>query len=476
MIRSAPPVLPLGTRAYRGRLLTPVQAAFPGPARVARAGASSPPPASRPPASRPPASRPPVSRPPARPSTLPPRPAERARLRYIDDAILLVAPEGHIVSAEPAALTSFRGPILDLRPAVLIPGFVDAHLHFPQTRITGSASGPLLEWLDRSVFPEEARFHDPAYAAAVADDFIRRLLLAGTTTSVAFSSAHPTATDQLFDALHRTGLRGVAGLTLMDQNCPEALRLGHREAVPAMRDLIQKWHGKDEGRLRFVITPRFAPSCSRALLEAAADLADEHQLFIQTHIAEQPAEAEAALRACPWGTDYLDIYDRLGLLGPRTLFAHAIHLSDREWDRIAEAGARVAHCPDSNFFLGSGRMALDEPRRRGIPVALGSDIGAGRSFDMRRAMSHAFDNALCLGNRLSPAELFTLATLGGAEALDLADHIGTLEAGKEADFLAVRCPDHITTEAEILAQLAFASEESRVLRVYVRGAQVHPIP
>ncbi|EYF03930.1 guanine deaminase [Chondromyces apiculatus] len=431
MTTSAPSPIPLGTRAYRGRLLSPLT---PEGSRNQGAG-----------------------------------------LRFIEDALLLVTPDGRILSAGPAATTTFRGPVLDLRPAVLIPGFVDAHLHYPQTRITGSASGPLLDWLERSVFPEEARFDDPAHAAAVASDFTRRMLMAGTTTCAAYSSAHAAATDTLFEALDRAGLRAFAGLTLMDQGCPEPLRLDHREALPAMRDLIQKWHGKGEGRLQFIVTPRFALSCSRPLLEAAAQVAADHQLFVQTHLAESPAEAEAVLRACPWAIDYLDVYDRLGLLGPRSLFAHAIHLSPRAWDRLAEAGARVAHCPDSNFFLDSGRMPIDEPRRRHVPIALGSDVGAGRSFDMRRAMSHAFDSALCLGTRLTPAELFTLATLGGATALDLQGRVGSLDPGKEADFLVVRCPDHITTEEGILAQLAFASDESTIQRVYVRGAQVHPV-
>lgn len=434
---------PLGVRAYRGRLLTPL--------------------------------------------ATPPGSPKSSSLRFLDDAVLVVAPDGRITSVDAvdpgdtgASALDRRSfppiPVLDLRPAVLLPGFIDAHLHYPQTRITGSASGTLLEWLERSAFPEENRFADPAYAARVADEFAGRLFAAGTTTCAAFSSAHPTATDRLFAALQRAGLRAFAGLTLMDQACPEALRLPPDDAILAARDLIAKWHGHDQGRLHFAITPRFAPSCSRALLEAAAQLAAEHGLLIQTHVAEQPAEAAAALSAHPWAADYLDIYDRAGLLGPRTLLAHAIHLSPREWDRLAEAGASVAHCPDSNFFLGSGRMPVAEPRRRGVPVALGSDVGGGRTFELRRAMSHAFDSALCLGERLSPAELLRMATLGGAEALGLADRIGSLEPGKEADFLAVRCPGHAATEAEILAQIAFAGDESRVERVYVRGIQVHPAP
>ncbi len=399
--------------------------------------------------------------------------AADAGLRFIEDALIVVGEDGRIASVGAFAQGAFQGPVLDLRPAVLLPGFVDAHLHFPQARVTGSASGPLLEWLERTVFPEEARFTDAGYAAAVAGELVGRMLAVGTTTCAAFSTSSPAATHTLFEALERSGIRAVAGLTLMDQACPDALRLPAEEAIPAARDLVQRWHGAAGGLLRFAVTPRFAVSCSRPLLEAAAQLAADHGLLIQTHVSENPAEGEEALRAHPYADGYLDVYDRLGLLTPRTVLAHCVHLSPREWDRVAEAGARVAHCPDSNFFLGSGRMALREPLARGVTVALGSDVGAGRSFDLRRAMSSAFDAALCTGLRAPPAALLRAATLGGAEALGLAAEIGTLEPGKDADFIAVDVPEHARTEAELLAQIAFASDAAAVRRAYVRGAQVH---
>lgn len=421
---AAGPVLFPATRAYRGRLLTPI------------AGEPAP--------------------------------------RYLDDALLIVAEGGRIELVGPFSPNAFQGPVLDLRPAVLLPGFIDAHLHFPQTRIIGSASGPLLDWLERSVFPEEARFVDGEYAAIVAGEFSRRLLAAGTTTCAAFSSSSPQATDILFERLRRVGLRAIAGLTLMDQACPEALRLGVEDAIPAARDLVQKWHGAAAGLLHVAVTPRFALSCSRPLLQAAAQLAADHRLLIQSHVSENPSEGEATLQAHPYAADYLDVYDQVGLLTDRTVLAHAIHLSPREWDRLAEAGARVVHCPDSNFFLGSGRMPLGEARARGVPLGLGSDVGAGRSFDMRRAMSSAFDSALSTGTRLAPDDLLRAATLGAAEALGLAASIGSLEPGKEADFIVMALPDHVRTEAEVIAQITFASDTATVQRAYVRGAQVHP--
>ncbi|WP_437591312.1 guanine deaminase [Sorangium sp. So ce1000] len=422
---SAPPP-PASPRAYRGRLLTPIAASSNG-----------------------------------------------ARVRYLDDALLVIDSDGRIAQAAPFAPGAFPGPVLDLRPSVLTPGFIDAHVHFPQTRIIGSASGALLDWLERSVFPEEARFRDDGYAALVAGEFTGRLLASGTTTCVVFSSSCAGATDKLFRALLSAGLRGIAGLTLMDQSCPEALRVPRDEAIAAARDLAQRWHGEGGGLIEVAITPRFAPSCSRPLMEAAARLAQDHGLLVQTHVAENPAEGEATLRAHPWARDYLDVYDRVGLLTGRALLAHGIHLSPREWDRIAETGSSIVHCPDSNFFLGSGRMRLSDARARAIPVGLGSDVGAGRSFDMRRGMSSAFDNALCLGDRLTPADLFVMATQGTADAIGLGRVVGSLEAGKEADFIALRFPEHVLGEAETLNHLVFASDAT-VQRAFVRGRPVYP--
>ncbi len=391
-------------------------------------------------------------------------------LRFFADGLLVVE-HGRLVSVGPYAADAACGAILDLRPAVLLPGFVDTHLHFPQTRVIGSASGPLLEWLEQTVFPEEARFRDEAYARPVAAELVARLLAAGTTTSAIFSSSSELATSVLFEALDRSGLRAIAGLTLMDQACPDGVRVPADEALAACARLVERWHGHDGGRLGFAVTPRFALSCSRALMEGAARLASDHELLIQTHIAENAAEGEAVRALHPWGGDYLGIYEKTGLIGPRTVLAHAIHLSASEWDRVASLGASIAHCPDSNFFLGSGRMRLAEAWSRGVRVGLGSDVAAGRSFDLRRAMAHGYDNALAIGAAVTPAQLLTLATLGGATALGLGAETGSLEAGKAADFIAVSLPEYATTEGAILGQIAFG-DSGRVERAFVRGERV----
>jgi guanine deaminase len=207
-------------------------------------------------------------------------------------------------------------------------------------------------------------------------------------------------------------------------------------------------------------------------MEGAARLASDHGLIVQTHIAENGDEGRVALEAHPYASDYLDIYDKVGLLTERTLVAHAIHLSPSEWDRIAARGARVVHCPDSNFFLGSGQMRIGDARVRGIPVALGTDVAAGRSFDMRRTMASAYDTAACHGRRLAPEELFLLATLGGAQALGMEGVVGALEPGFEADFIAVRVPDYVQGMRDVLAQIAFAGDLAFVERAFVRGRMV----
>jgi guanine deaminase len=357
---------------------------------------------------------------------------------------------------------------------VLVPGFVDAHVHFPQTRVVGRAGAPLLEWLERTIFPEEARFAGPAgeaYARAVAKDFVRALAAAGTTTAAVYSSSDERATDVLFEELAASGLRATVGLTLMDQHAPAPLCVPAAQAMAACERLAARWHGHDGGRLEFAVTPRFALSCSRALMEEAARFAERGGLLVQTHIAEHPAEGTAVLAEHAFSSDYLGVYESVGLVGPRTLLAHAIHLSEGEWDRVAATGTSIAHCPDSNFFLGSGRMNLDAARSRRVKVGLGSDVAAGRSFDLRRAMAHAYDNALCLGQRATAAELFTMATLDGARALGLDAKVGSLTAGKDADVVALALAYPAEGVDEVLAQIAFA-DGVRVERTYVRGERV----
>ncbi len=401
-------------------------------------------------------------------------PSSSGGTTYLDDGVLVVDPQGVITRVAawgdplPAPVT-----VLDLRGSLVVPGFVDTHLHFPQTRVIGSAAGPLLSWLSSTVFPEEARFRDESYARTVADEFIAHCFAAGTTCVSAFSSSSPQATQILLESMQRSSLSGFAGLTLMDQNCPPELSLPRERALAASRELASRFPSDGEGRVHFAVTPRFALSCSRALMEQAAELAAELGLWVQTHVAENPREGEETLRAHPYADNYLGVYAAVGLLGPRTILAHAIHLSASEWDVLAASGASVAHCPDSNLFLNSGRMRLSEARARRVRVGLGSDVAAGRSFDLRRAISHAYDNAQLAGSEVTDEQLFTLATLDGARALGLEARCGSLEPGKDGDFVVLERPSHAHGRAGALRCVGFGAELAPLLATYVRGRCVH---
>ena len=390
---------------------------------------------------------------------------------YLRDALLEIDSAGVIsaVGPAPAGCT-----VPETEPgAVWLPGFVDTHVHFPQTRIVGRSSGELLTWLERTVFVEEARFAETAYAADVAAEMCRRFVAAGTTTASIYGSSHPVATATLFAALDRVGLRAQVGMTLMDRNAPASLCLDADAALAACEALIARWHGHDADRLRFCITPRFALSCTPRLLDGAGELADRHQLPIQTHLSENHAEIAAVTRAFPDAAHYLDVYAQHGLCTARSLFGHCIHLEDAEWDLMQGCGAAIAHCPDSNFFLGSGVMPLRGALNRSVRVGLGSDVGAGRTFSLRRVAASAYDASLLKGERVGPAELVWLATAGGAAAMGLADRIGHLEVGYDADVIAVSVPpEACEDEAALLDALLFSHATEPVMKMLVRGRRV----
>jgi guanine deaminase len=393
--------------------------------------------------------------------------ADRPAFEVLEDALVHVGADGRICGVEAAPADC---AVAVTRPgAVWLPGFVDTHVHFPQTRVLGSASGPLLDWLATSVFPEEARFVDRAYAAAVAEEFCAALVRHGTTCASVYSSSDPGATEVLFAALDRAGLRGQVGLTLMDRGAPTAVLLAAEPALAACEALAARWHGHDDERLAFCVTPRFALSCTPALLRGAAALADRLDLPVQTHLSENHAELAATAAAFPASADYLAVYADHGLLGPRALFAHCVHLSDGEWDALAAHDCAVSHCPDSNFFLGSGVMPLGAALTRDLRVGLGTDVGAGRTFSLRRVVASAYDAALLSGAAITPEGLLWHATLGGARALRLDDRVGRVAPGFEADLVACDLPAHVETRAALFDALAFRRDDAAVGAVYVRG-------
>ncbi len=395
---------------------------------------------------------------------------------HLNEPVMSLA-QDHLLSFCPLGIISdFRKAVRDdaiettLPGCIWTPGLVDTHVHFPQLDICGSASGPLLPWLEETVFPEEAKFRCPTHATVSAAKFVDALHKVGTTTASVYGASDEVSTDILFSAFARRGLRGIIGLTLMDQNCPPANAVSADEAIPLARDLIARWHGFGEGRLQFAVTPRFALSCTPKLMREAGKLAQDVRCLVQTHMSENLAEVGAVSKMFPGESRYLEVYEAHGLAGPRTLFAHCIWLEKHDWERMGHLGCAVSHCPDSNFFLGSGQMDLDSALGHGLAVGLGSDVGAGRTFDMRRAMSSAFDTARVRGTLISPATLVWLASRGGALALGLGDNLGCLAPGYVADLVAWRFPRAANDDAKRLCErLAFCHDTGGIERVYVAG-------
>jgi len=396
--------------------------------------------------------------------------ADRQDVEILDMARIQVDPHGMITDVTPRGMSSTCSPTLD--NVVWLPGFIDTHIHCPQFRVLGSASGPLLEWLEQSIFPEEARFSSDHYAREVAQEFCSALARNGTTTAAVYSSSHPGATDILFETFANIGLRGLIGLTLMDQNAPDEVLLDVDSAMQAAEQLADRWHGYDD-RLEFCVTPRFAVSCSPEMMRRAAEFAQRRQLPIQTHLSENSAELEAVQNLYPEAKDYLDVYEQMGLVGSRSIFAHCIHLSEPEWERMSTAQASVSHCPDSNFFLGSGLMPLDTVRRHGVKMGLGTDVGAGRSMSIRQTMASAYDTALLTDAKTSSGELLWYATAGGASALGLNHQIGYIAPGYHADLIAVEVPSHVPRDRRLLDAIAFRRDHGAVKAIYVRGRAIH---
>lgn len=325
-----------------------------------------------------------------------------------------------------------EAPVEDHGDALILPGFVDAHAHYPQTAIIASWGKRLIDWLESYTFPEEARFGDAGYAAEAARQYFDLVLANGTTTTVSFCTIHPESVDAYFTEAQSRGMRVFGGKTCMDRNAPANLRDSAESALADSRRLLSKWHGQD--RLSYVITPRFAPTSTPEQLEALGGLWAEHpDCLMQTHLSEQLEEIEWVMGLYPDAKDYTDIYDRFGLLREGALMGHAIHLSDRERARIREVGASLVHCPTSNTFIGSGLFDMAGLKGEGQKVGLATDTGGGSSFSMLRTMAAAYEVGQLRGTPLHPAQLLWLATGGSAEAIGMGDRIGRLAPDYEAD-------------------------------------------
>ena len=328
-------------------------------------------------------------------------------------------------------------PVIDHGAHLILPGFIDAHAHYPQTAIIASWGKRLIDWLNSYTFPEEMRFDDPAYARQTAQRYLDLLLAHGTTTVCSFCTIHPASVDALFEAARARGMAVVAGKTCMDRDtAPESLRDTAHSAHDDSAALIARWHG--QGRATYAITPRFSPTSTPAQLDALGALwAANPTCLMQTHLSEQTDELAWVRSLYPQARDYLDTYEAHGLLGARGLYGHAIHLAPRERDRLRDTGAALVHCPTSNTFIGSGLFDMAGLLAEGQRVALATDTGGGSSFSMLRSMAAAYEIAQLRGQALHPSVLLWLATAGAARALHMEDRIGTLDPGTDADFIVV---------------------------------------
>lgn len=372
---------------------------------------------------------------------------------YWDDGLLLVA-DGRIEAAGPAPALLSRLPkdlsIMDHGQRLLLPGFIDTHIHFPQTDVIGSGGSNLLDWLENYTFPVEGRFSDPVHAREVAEFFLDELLANGTTTAQVLGTVHRVAIDEFFQASLRRGLRMIAGKVLMDRHSPDYLQDTAESGDKDTRQLIETWHERD--RLHYAITPRFAPTSSESQLAGAGRIAKDYPtVFIHSHLAENRDEIEWVRRLFPDSRSYTDVYDRFGLLRDRATYAHCLHLDAQDRRHMATAGATAAFCPTSNLYLGSGLFDIDATDAAGLQFSLATDVGGGSSFSMLRTMSEAYKVAQMQGQHLSPLRAFYLATLGGARCLRLEDRIGHFGAGTEADFIVLD-PDATPLLARRMAQ------------------------
>ena len=398
---------------------------------------------------------------------------------YVEDGAVLMS-GGLVVAAGPhdeVAPRAAAARVLDHRPHLLMAGFVDAHIHFPQVEVVASWGAQLLDWLNDYTFPAEARYADAQHARAMARRFCDLLTDHGTTTAAAFCSSHRASAEALFAEAADRDMRMIAGLTMMDRGAPEAVLDTARSSYDDSKALIARWHGR--GRALYAITPRFAITSTPEQLEMAGALAAEHpDCHVQTHLSENRDEIAYTAELHPQARDYLDVYERHGLVGPRTLLGHAIHLEPREVDALAASGAHPVFCPTSNLFLGSGLFDEAGLRARGIRSGVATDIGGGTSYSMLATLGEGYKVLRLQDQKLTALRAFHWITRGNAVVLGLEDRIGTLAPGSEADVvvldaratpaMAARMARAETLEEELFV-LQMMGDDRAIVQTYVAG-------
>lgn len=358
-------------------------------------------------------------------------------LSYEKDAIILLE-DGIITRIGPASNVQAELPkdihIKHYTDSLILPGFIDCHVHYPQTEIIGAYGKQLIDWLNKYTFVAEQNFRDKGHASEVAQVFLRECLRAGTTTATTFCTVHPASVDAFFEESGKLNMRNIAGKVMMDRNAPEALTDTAQSGYDQTKELIARWHGK--GRQLYCVTPRFAPTSSPEQMEMTGAVWNEHPgTYLQSHVSENKGEIEWVKELYPDRKGYVDVYNHYNQLGPRSILGHGVHLTEEEFQVLHDTGTAISHCPTSNLFLGSGLFSLEQAMdsRRPIRVGLATDLGAGTNFSQLATMNEAYKIAQMNGYPLSAPHAYYLATRGAANALYLDDKIGSLEVGKEAD-------------------------------------------
>lgn len=360
-----------------------------------------------------------------------------AAYEYFEDGLLVIEDDKIYALGHAKDLLSSlpQGTVVEHHPdAIITPGFIDTHIHYPQTDMIGSYGEQLLTWLNTYTFPEESKFSDKAHAKEVAERFLSELLCNGTTTALVFGTVHKVSVDAFFEACEVHNLRMICGKVMMDRNAPDYLTDTPESSYQESKELIDTWHNK--GRLHYAITPRFAPTSSDEQLQLAGKLLGEYKdVYMHTHLSENKDECAWVQDLFPQSANYLDVYDQHKLLSERSVFAHGIHLCDSEYHRLHETGSAISFCPTSNLFIGSGLFKLSKAEEHKVNVGLGTDVGGGTSFSMLQTLNEAYKVIQLQNENLNPIKSLYLSTLGGARALRLEDKIGNLAVGSEADFI-----------------------------------------
>jgi guanine deaminase len=398
---------------------------------------------------------------------------------------LLIVEDGKVTAAgDYSTLRATLPPgaeVHDYRGKIIMPGFIDAHVHYPQTDMIASPAPGLLPWLEQYTFPTERKFADPQHASQTAEFFLDELLRNGTTTAMVYCTVHPQSVDAFFNASESRNLRMIAGKVMMDRHCPDFLCDTAEGGARETEELIQRWHKR--GRQLYAITPRFAPTSTEAQLQLAGELAQKYpDTFLQTHVSENKEECQWVKQLFPQARSYLDVYDRYGMMRPRAVYGHCIWLDERDRERMVETKSAAAVCPTSNLFLGSGLFDFEQADKHGMLLSLATDVGGGTSFSMLQTMNEAYKVARLKGSYLPAMRMFYLATLGAARSLQLDDTIGSFAAGSEADFIVIdpqatpllarRSANTETLEEQLFA-LALLGDDRVIAATYSAGRKVH---